>query len=220
MSHEQNWGCTMERVEDLSFCAKCGGLCCLRTPGKYNPEEFSSGGTMSKKLINDALDDGRASMSTTFVSFAKSQIAPLFFLAARGKDRPPLSLCHDAVRCSHLVGDRCKFSLEERPFECAMLVPSEDTSKCSLPNDLFMELLWIDHQDTLRDVIEGRTGHTWRDEMVEQLMSRKDVDDYSTGAYELVISMGLVEDAEEADETIADWHEGVKRMRAKKAQGQ
>jgi len=183
----------------------------LKGPGKYSPTEFSNGKTMSVQKINAAFDEGRAIMSTTFVSVEGSQAAPLFTLTARGEKRDALSLFHDAARCAHLVNDHCEFSLEERPYECAMLVPAEDASKCGLPDNQFMEILWVPHQQVLRELIEMRTGRSWRKELVEQVLSRKTDDSYSKGAYDFLTSIGLVKDDEEADETIAEWQRSLQR---------
>jgi len=206
----------MERIENLDLCAKCGGLCCLKGPGKYNPNDFASDGGLTQQMVNDALDDGRAIISTTLVSVEGSQAAPVFTLTARGKNREPLSLCHEAASCALLVDDRCRYALDERPYECAMLVPSENPAECRLPDNLLMEILWIDHQRTMRSVIEQRTGHHWRKEMVEQVLHHKDAEGYSQGIYDYLTKDGLVEDDEEADETIAEWQLS-RRLAAKAA---
>jgi len=197
----------MERVEDLGLCAKCGGLCCLSAPGKFSPDELATSGSLDEQDINEALDSGLASMYTSFTSSSASKSAPIFTLTARGAGRPALSLCHEPTCCAHLFNGRCKFPLEKRPLECALMVPADTPSRCGLPDDLAVTLSWVAYQDLLRKVIEQRTGHSWREELMDQVQSRSQIDAYAQGARGLISSIGLAETSEEADAIIAAWQQ-------------
>lgn len=195
----------MERVEALDLCAKCGGYCCSNFPGKFSPDDLAPSGSLTEQAINDALDTGLAVVYTSFTNVEGSKVAPIFTLAARGVERPPLSLCHDATRCAHLEGDRCKFPLESRPYECAMMVPAESVSCCGIPDDLLIEPLWVDYQELLREVIEKRSGRPWCQELISQAQARRNTDGYAYGAWSLITSIGITDSSTEADAVIAKW---------------
>jgi hypothetical protein len=202
---KEDKGPTMERVEAGDLCAACGGYCCCHAPGKFSPDDLASPGALDAQAVGAALDSGRAVVYASFTNVEGSKAAPIFTLAARGVDRPPLSLCHEPARCAHLEGDRCAYELEERPFECAAMVPSKDYPRCGLPDDMVAEALWVGHQGLLRDVIEQRSGRPWREELIGQIESRRHVDAYAYGAFELVRFAGLAEDPAEADAIVAAW---------------
>lgn len=195
----------MERVEVLDLCAKCGGFCCLHVPGRFCPDELATSEYLSEQDVNDALDAGIAVVYTSFAALEGNKVAPIFTLAARGTERPPLSLCHDAIRCAHLDGDRCKFPLDSRPYECAMMVPAEDVSSCGLPDDMLVEPLWVDYQELLRRVIRKRAGQSWRKELMDQIESRRNIDNYARGAWTLIDAEGLAGTSTEADTIITEW---------------
>ena len=199
----------MERVEALDLCAKCGGYCCLHIPGRFSPDDLASSGRLSEKDINDALDAGIATIYTSFAAIEGYKAAPIFTLATRGEGRPPLSLCHDATRCVHLKGKSCKFPLDERPYECAMMVPAEDASLCRLPDGVIIEPLWVEYQMLLRKVIEKRTGRSWAQELENQLETRRATDSYANGAWTLISYIGMAGNSKEADITIAKWLESL-----------
>ncbi|MCL1797835.1 MAG: hypothetical protein FWG24_05960 [Eggerthellaceae bacterium] len=195
----------MKRVEASEFCVACKGYCCLHAPGKFAPEDFAPLGALDGQVIHDALDSGRAVMYTSFTNIEGSEAAPIFTLAARGIDREPLSLCHEALTCAHLEGDSCTYTLEERPLECAALVPSKNFPYCMLPDDMIIEPLWVEHQGLLREVIEQRCGRSWREELLAQMDERRHMDAYAAGAFELVCMAGLAESSSRVDAIIAAW---------------
>ncbi|MCL1847528.1 MAG: hypothetical protein FWF91_06130 [Coriobacteriia bacterium] len=197
----------VERVEDLELCARCGGFCCLHTPGRFSPADFllTASDRLTESAVDDALDKGFAAVYTSFTNVEGSKMAPIFTLAARGIDRPPLSLCHEPICCAHLKGNRCLYALEERPYECAMMAPAEDFTQCGMPDDMLIEPFWVEYQELLRGVIEKRSGKSWREELLAQLESRWQFDSYAYGAAELIRVIGLAGDSAEADAIIATW---------------
>ena len=197
----------MERVEALDICGRCGGYCCLHVPGRLIPHDLSADEPLTEQVIHDALDSKRAVVFSSFINIGRSKTVPVFTLAARGVNRPPLSLAYEPTRCYHLLGERCAFSLELRPFECAMMVPAGEISRCGMPDDMLIEPYWVKYQDLLRTVIETRSGLSWRDEVMRQLETRCKKDDYANAMLTLVKSRGLAHDAHEADAIIASWIE-------------
>ena len=199
----------MERVEALDLCAKCGGYCCLNVPGKFIPDDLAPGGRLDEQIVDEALDSGLAVIYTSFTSADGCRLAPIFTLATRGVGRPPLSLCHEATRCAHLRGDRCAYPLEKRPYECAVMVPSENISQCGMPNDELIEPYWVEYQELLRNIIERRSGRSWYRELMGQAEERRQIDGYAYGAYSIIQSLGLALSSQEADTIIATWLESL-----------
>ena len=195
----------MERIEELDYCARCGGLCCLHAPGRFCPDDLAPSGCLDEKVVNDALDTGLAIIGTSFTNLEGSKTAPIFTLCARGIDREPLSLCHAPSCCAHLENDRCLFPLEKRPYECAVMVPASSISRCGLPDDAVVEPMWVEHQDLLRTVIENRSGRCWREELLRQIESRWRLDAYANGAWSLITSIGLANDSSEAETIVSAW---------------
>jgi hypothetical protein len=155
--------------------------------------------------VNASLDSGVAIVSTSFVNIENHKAAPLLKLNARGVDREPLSLCHKPSRCAHLQGGQCSFSLEERPFECATMVPHKDIYLCGMPDGMPAELLWVGHQGVLRDVVSKRAGRPWCEEILAQMRARLQIDEYAHGCWQLVQATGFAADDSEADTIIAAW---------------
>ena len=196
----------MERVESLAYCSKCGGLCCINAPGRFSPDDLVDGLRLgTPEGVEKALDSGLAVIYSSFFNAPSSKVAPIFTLGARGKGRPQLSLCHQPARCAHLDKDHCRFALELRPFECAVMVPNEQVARCGLPEGVVMELLWVDHQELLRAVIEERSGQTWRNELLRQAATRWTEDSYAQGAWEMIKALGLAGSSAEADQIVSTW---------------
>lgn len=195
----------MKRVEDAGLCAQCGGLCCLSAPGGFSPDDLTESGVLNASEINAALDSGVAIISTSFVNIEGHRAAPLLKINARGIGRGPLSLCHMPSQCAHLHGNHCAFLLEERPYECAVMVPHRDISRCGMHDGMPAEVLWVGHQGLLREVVSLRAGRPWFDELLAQMHSQLQVDEYAYGAWRLVQTIGLADNDPEIDSIVAAW---------------
>jgi len=187
----------LERVEDNGLCAACGGLCCQRAPGRYAPEDLESVGGVSVAGVEAWLDAGFSSITALFVAVCDQRAAPLFALAARGVNRGELVLCASDIRCLRLDNTGCTLALEQRPFECAAMVPNHQVSQCRLPDGVVMEEIWLPHQEVLRQVVERRSGLGWAEELRRQVFSAPTSDQYAQGARELLTALGLATEPNE-----------------------
>jgi hypothetical protein len=156
------------------------------------------------------LDAGQAAINASLVAVYWLPVVPLLTLGARGIGKQALCLCCGDRRCVHLGAKGCALALDERPFECAVMVPHADRRLCRMPGDTSMEELWLEHQGILREAVELRTGRPWRDELMRQLI-RAPVDDaFANGARELIDTLGFASDDASIRETVAAWKtEGV-----------
>jgi hypothetical protein len=195
----------VERVEDLNLCARCGGLCCKRAPGRYSPDDFADEGGVSVAVITRALEGGNASINTSFITVPGRKVAPLFTVAARGVRKPELSLCDGEMKCARVSSSGCDIELDERPFECAAMVPHTQIAQCLLPDGMTMEELWIPYQDILREVIEQWSQKKWFDELHEHIFTLRGYDAYKTGARELINAIGMASDPREIDQILSVW---------------
>jgi hypothetical protein len=195
----------MERIEDQALCALCGGLCCQRAPGRFSPDDFMEGDEPLSPAVRAALDDGFAAVYTSFVTVGSKKIAPLFTVASRGVRKPVLSLCDSESWCVRLTMDGCTLPLEERPFECAMMVPNRNISLCALPGGMTMEQLWIPYQNILRALIEQYAGRPWFQELSAQIQDPEKSDPYTAGVRELTDAIGLAFHERELDEIARCW---------------
>jgi len=193
---------SFQRTEDAGRCAACGGFCCQRAPGRFAPEELAGGGRLDAEAVLGRLEAGSASITTSFIAVCDRRLAPVFTVAARGCGKGRLVLCASNIRCSFLEQERCMLSLALRPFECAMMVPDEDVSKCVIPEGLSMEELWLPHQQALHAVIRHCCGRPWAEELRRQIEQAPDSDQYAQGAKQLLKALGLAESEEEIQDVV------------------
>ena len=177
------------RVEDLELCAKCGGRCCKTSPGRFAPSDFQGSQGFEPTGIEALLDKGSASIVVGFVSALNSPLAPIFMVKHRGRGKGELEFFCGDVECNVLTPQGCPHSLDERPFECAAIVPS--SGNCILPDDLQMEDLWAPYQSFLRVLIANRAGCDWTEEFNRQLADKRTTSPFKREVQELIKKFGL-----------------------------
>jgi hypothetical protein len=188
---------SIERVEDIGRCAVCGGRCCKTAPGRFVPDDLEQWGGIQVDSVVALLATETAAIDCGLVGSMNSKMAPILMLAARGLNRPELDFLHGPMRCTHLTANGCSFPLDKRPFECAVIVPSD--SDCRLPDDLHMEFFWLECQSVLREATERVSGRSWLDEVCRQIDNPKRTDPKIQGARRLVAMRGLANTALETD---------------------
>ena len=180
---------TSLQVEDVELCKSCGGLCCQISPGRFSPDDLERFGGCTVEVIDKLLDEGVAAIRGALVCVMNSQMAPMLLLAAQGVDRPAIDLFRDNFRCVHLTSTGCAYSLDERPFECAAIVP--DKAECKLPDTIHMEDLWVDQQDILWEIVNRRSGRHWLEEFKAQLYDPKRSDSHIRNFRDIVNTRGI-----------------------------
>jgi hypothetical protein len=160
-------------------------------PGRYAPEDFERCGGLTVALVVELLAGGVASIDCGLVGALNSRVAPQLVLAARGLNQPEVDFFHGSLRCVHLRSDGCAFLLEDRPLECALIVP--DARECALPEALRMERFWVGQQEVLREAVQERCGVSWLMELHRQLDDRRRNDSKIRGARNLIAARGLAE---------------------------
>lgn len=187
----------LERTEDIDRCAHCGGRCCKLAPGHFVPDDFGQWGGVTVDVVVKLLATGVASMDCGLVGTPNSRLAPILMPAARGLNQPEIDFFHCSVRCAHLQNKGCAFPLNERPYECAVIVPND--RDCALPDDLHMEFFWLSCQTVLREAVERISSSPWLDELCRQLADPKRSDLKIQGARRLVAKWGLADSTLEID---------------------
>jgi hypothetical protein len=157
------------------------------------------------EAIVRVLETGFAALNASFITVYGKKAAPLFTVAARGVRKPELSLCDGDMKCARVSSTGCDLALDDRPFECAAMVPNVRVSQCALPDGMTMEELWIPYQDLLREIIEQRSGKAWYEELRDRIFNARGYDEYKAGARELVNALGLASDPREVDQIILLW---------------
>jgi len=179
-----------QRVEDLDLCARCGGRCCKESPGRFAPTDFERSGDFDISRVENLLHEGRASIVIGLIKALNSPMAPIFMLKYRGKGKGELEFFCSDVECIGLTAQGCSFSLDERPFECAAIVPSPEGC-CTLPGDLHMEDLWAPYQDALHVLITNRAGCEWFEEFNRQLADKRNRSSFKQEVQNLIQKYGL-----------------------------
>jgi len=164
-------GYDRQQVEDVELCSSCGGRCCKLTPGRFSPYDLDRFGGCTVSVVDELLNQGLATITGSLVNAWNSQLAPVLILAAQGVDRPAIDLFRENVCCVSLQSTGCLYSLEERPYECAAIIPS--TVECKMPDSVHMEDFWVEHQEVLREVVHRQTGRSWVEEFNAQLYDGK-----------------------------------------------
>jgi hypothetical protein len=195
----------VRRTENAYLCTVCGGYCCQHAPGRYSPTDLAGQGMVTAEKIKTALDTKFVAIYTSFITPDNMRVVPVFTVAPRGVRGATLSLCSGTTWCVRLTLDGCTLTLEERPFECAAMVPNSDISQCALPGGMTMEQLWIPHQQILRELIENYAGRPWFQELSAQIGDPTNIDPYALGARELLATVGLGSDEREIDMLAARW---------------
>jgi hypothetical protein len=138
------------------------------------------------------LEDETAAVTCGLVGALNSRVAPIFTLSARGTGKPALCLCLGDAWCKHLRSTGCVFTLADRPFECAAIVPS--TGECKMPGSLRMEDKWAPYQHVMRMVVEQIAERSWLEELTDQINNPKRSDTFVQGARKLIAKRGLATD--------------------------
>ena len=151
----------MDKTEDRTICAKCGGYCCKKSGCDYFVSDFES---MKIGYLESILDTGRVSIIASFIFDRlpnnKLISVPLLSLRARNINRGEIDLLSFKTTCASLEENGCHFSLEERPSGGSTLVPSSD-GLCHSNVDRLKELeKWQPYQSVLRRIVKRRTGMT------------------------------------------------------------
>lgn len=163
----------MEKFEDKSICAKCGGYCCKKCGCDYFVSDFES---MKIDYIMNVLNEGRTSI-VAFLNFRRLSndkliCEPILALRARNINRDVIDLLSFKTTCASLEEDGCHFDLENRPSGGAALIPGENMT-CHNSVNLLDELLkWVPYQKVLGKIVKKYTGmsvHTKLKEDVENL---------------------------------------------------
>ena len=186
---------TARRVEDLELCARCGGRCCKEAPGRFAPEDFEGSCGFDIEKVRASVKDKRASFVVGFIKALSSPLAPIFMLKHRGKGKGVLEFFSSDTQCSVLTASGCPYSLDERPFECAGIVPS--TEKCALPEGMHMEDFWAPWQDAMRELVSEYAGCDWAEEFDRQFTNKRIVSPFKREAQELTRKYGVTTSASE-----------------------
>lgn len=149
----------MEKFEDKSICAKCGGYCCKKCGCDYFVTDFES---MKIDYLISVLEEGRTSI-VSFLNFrrlpnGKLICEPLLALRARNINRGEIDLLSFKTTCASLKENGCHFDLEHRPSGGASLIPGEDMT-CYNSVDKLKELeKWRPYQKVLERIVKRITG--------------------------------------------------------------
>lgn len=163
----------MEKVEDKSICAKCGGYCCKKCGCDYFVSDFES---MKIDYLINVLNEGRTSI-VAFLNFRRLQngilvCEPLLALRARNINRDVIDLLSFKTTCASLEENGCYFDLEHRPSGGSSLIPGENMT-CHNSVDKLTELKkWQPYQKVLERIVKRFTGmsvHAKLKEDVENL---------------------------------------------------
>lgn len=163
----------MEKTEDKSICAKCGGYCCKKCGCDYFVTDFES---MKIDYLINVLNEGRTSI-IAFLNFKRLNngiliCEPTLAMRARNVNRGPIDLLSFKTTCASLESDGCYFDLEHRPSGGATLIPGENMT-CYNSIDKIEELLkWQPYQKVLERIVKRFTGksvHAKLKEDVENL---------------------------------------------------
>jgi len=149
----------MEKVEDRSICAECGGYCCKKSGCDYFVSDFES---MKMDYLDSILDTGRVSViaSCVFKRLGNGKLinTPILSLRARNINRDAIDLISFKTTCASLEDDGCHFSLEDRPSGGAALIPCREGA-CYSEVDRLEELKkWEPYQAVLGKLVKRRTG--------------------------------------------------------------
>ncbi|MDR1185073.1 MAG: hypothetical protein LBK67_09800 [Coriobacteriales bacterium] len=139
--------------------------------------------------VSSLLDNGTVCITVGLVKALNSPMAPIFMVMHRRQGENELDFFCGDVPCADLTIKGCRLPLDERPFECAAIVPN--TTGCGLPNGLWMEDLWAPYQTILRTIIEERSKRTWLDELNRQLEEKRNISTLQRNAQKLIQQHGL-----------------------------
>jgi len=160
----------MEKIEDKSICAKCGGYCCKKCGCDYFVSDFES---MKIDYLINVLNEGRTSV-VSFLNFqrlsnGKLVCEPLLALRARNINRDAIDLLSFKTTCASLEENGCYFDLEHRPSGGASLVPGENMT-CYNSVDKLDELKkWIPYQQILERIVKRFTGMSVKEKLKEDV---------------------------------------------------
>lgn len=149
----------MEKIEDKSICAKCGGYCCKKSGCDYFVSDFES---MKIDYLINVLNEGRTSI-VAFLDFkrlpnGKLVCEPLLALRARNINRDVIDLLSFKTTCASLEENGCHFDLEHRPSGGAALIPGKNMT-CHNSVDYLGELeKWRPYQKVLERIVKRYTG--------------------------------------------------------------
>jgi hypothetical protein len=179
----------LDRVEDVEFCTRCGGRCCKTSPGRFAPTDCVGPDGFDIALVQNLIEDGKASVAVGLVRALGSRLAPVFTLKHRGSKRGALEFFSSDTTCAALREQGCSYALDGRPFECAAIVPS--ATKCTLPGNLQMEDLWAPHQTMLYTLIAGYAGCEWQQEFDRQLNDKRNKSPFKLNAQKQINTYGI-----------------------------
>ena len=153
----------MEKQEDKTTCAECGGYCCKRCGCDYFVSDFES---MKLEYLENALDTGRVSIvaAMKFTTMKNGVIVnnPVLYMRARNQGRGEIDLLSFKTTCASLQEDGCYFDLDNRPSGGATLIPKMDDKgnlMCYSSVNRIKELKkWFPHQSVLQKLVKKRTG--------------------------------------------------------------
>ena len=153
----------MEKSENRTICAECGGYCCKKCGCDYFVSDFDK---ISKTVIEEELSSGRASivavLEFTRTNNGKLIANPWLYLRARNKNRGEIDLLSFKTSCAALKEDGCSYTLEERPSGGASFIPKMDEDGffvCYRSVDYLEELKkWTPYQNILHKIVLNHTG--------------------------------------------------------------
>jgi len=166
-------GVSMEKIENKSICAKCGGFCCKKSGCDYFVSDFDN---LKLDYLIELLNTGNVSVVASLdfqrLSTGKLVCSQVLSLRARNINRDVIDLLSFKTTCSKLTETGCSYDLSERPSGGATLIPGEDMT-CHSDIDRIVELKkWIPYQKVLERLVKRFTGmsvHAKLKEDVENL---------------------------------------------------
>lgn len=149
----------MEKVEEKSICAKCGGFCCKKSGCDYFVSDFDN---LKLDFLMGLLNTGKisvvASLDFQRLSNGKLAYSQVLSLRARNINREVIDLLSFKTTCSQLTENGCSYDLSERPSGGATLIPGENMT-CHSNIDRIAELKkWVPYQKVLERLVKRFTG--------------------------------------------------------------
>lgn len=152
----------MDKIEDRTICAQCGGYCCKKSGCDYFVSDLEK---HTLEYIESLLDTGRVSIvaALNFERLPNGKLAsePHLYLRARNVNRGEIDLLSFKTTCASLEEAGCHYQLEERPSGGATYIPrmTNNQADCYTEIDRLEELKkWDRYQKVLRKIVQRRTG--------------------------------------------------------------
>lgn len=150
---------SINRVENRSICAECGGECCKGGGCAYLSTDFEA---LKTEVVEQALATGRVSIAASLIfEFTKNGVpsySPILYLRARNIGRGEIDLVSIPKQCASLEEHGCHFDLEHRPSDGACIIPDANKKCGSVITRSELVESWIPYQGILRRIVKRHVG--------------------------------------------------------------